>query len=157
MPTLLLNSEKETLALGTALARVAEPGDVITLSGPLGAGKTVLARGFIAERIGAETDVASPTFTLAHVYDSVAPPIWHFDFYRIDTPQDVEELGLDDALAGGISVIEWPERATAWLPNERLDIILANSEKEDARTATLSASPQWASRMETLLAERGTA
>ncbi|MBT4741136.1 MAG: tRNA (adenosine(37)-N6)-threonylcarbamoyltransferase complex ATPase subunit type 1 TsaE [Rhodospirillaceae bacterium] len=155
MPTLLLKTEKDTLALGRALARVANAGDVITLSGPLGAGKTVLARGFITERAGPSTDIASPTFTLAHVYDSVTPPIWHFDFYRIEAPQDVEELGLDDALAGGISVIEWPDRAKAWLPSERLDIELASDVETNARRATLSASPQWTSRLDTLVAERG--
>ena len=157
VPTVLLKSEKETLALGSALARVAEAGDVITLSGPLGAGKTVLARGFVAERVGPETNVASPTFTLAHVYDSVTPPIWHFDFYRIETPQDVEELGLDDALAAGISVIEWPDRALAWLPVERLDIVLSNDGQSEARKALLSASSQWGSRVEALIAERGAA
>lgn len=74
MPTLNLQNENDTLAFGKALADLAVAGDVITLSGPLGAGKTVLARGFIARRVGAKVDVTSPTFTLAHVHDTVTPP-----------------------------------------------------------------------------------
>lgn len=155
MPTFPIETEKDTLTLGGDLARVAHAGEIVTLSGPLGAGKTVFARGFITERVGSGTEVASPTFTLAHVYDSVAPPIWHFDFYRIETPQDIEELGLDEALAGGISVIEWPERAMTLLPSERLDIVLSSDVETGVRTATLSASPQWASRVDALVAERG--
>ncbi|MGB1875860.1 MAG: tRNA (adenosine(37)-N6)-threonylcarbamoyltransferase complex ATPase subunit type 1 TsaE [Rhodospirillaceae bacterium] len=152
---LRIETEKETLALGAALAKLAQSGDVITLSGPLGVGKTTLSRGFIIERIGSEIDVSSPTFTLSHVYDLTTPPVWHFDFYRIDTPEDVEELGLDEAQADGISLIEWPDRAAAWLPAERLDITMAAMTDSDARTATMSASPKWMSRMGELVAIHG--
>ncbi|MDE0800289.1 MAG: tRNA (adenosine(37)-N6)-threonylcarbamoyltransferase complex ATPase subunit type 1 TsaE [Rhodospirillaceae bacterium] len=155
MPTLNLQNENDTLAFGKALADLAVAGDVITLSGPLGAGKTVLARGFIARRVGAKVDVTSPTFTLAHVHDTVTPPIWHFDFYRLKSPKEVEEIGLDEALAGGISLIEWPERATAYLPQERLDIEL--SPEGASRIARLSASSSWETRLERLLKARGAA
>lgn len=149
MPTLKLQSENDTLDFGKALADLAVAGDVITLSGPLGAGKTVLARGFITRRVGAGVDVTSPTFTLAHVHDTVTTPIWHFDFYRLESPDEVEEIGLDEALAGGISLIEWPERAAAYLPQNRLNIEL--SPEGDCRIARLSASPSWATRLESLL------
>lgn len=149
MPSLNLESEQDTLAFGSALADVATAGDVITLSGPLGAGKTVLARGFVTRRMGKDIEVASPTYTLAHIYDSVDPPIWHFDLYRLESPRDVEELGLDEALAGGISLIEWPERAADYLPQDRLDIVLMPKSK--TRTAELTASAAWTTRLESIL------
>lgn len=155
VPTLNLQTENDTLAFGKALADLAVAGDVITLSGPLGAGKTVLARGFITQRVGAKVDVTSPTFTLAHVHDTLIPPIWHFDFYRLESPGEVEEIGLDEALAGGISLIEWPEQATAYLPQDRLDIEL--SPEGNCRIARLSASFSWQTRLESLLGERGAA
>ena len=153
MQTLELQTENDTLAFGEALADLAVAGDVITLAGPLGAGKTVLARGFITRRIGANVDVTSPTFTLAHVHDTITPPIWHFDFYRLESPEEVEEIGLEEALAGGISLIEWPEKAAAYLPQDRLDIEL--NPEGDCRIARLSASPSWTTRLESLLGARG--
>ena len=150
MPTLTFQTEHDTLTFGRALADIATAGDVITLSGPLGAGKTVLARGFVSQRVGQGIDVASPTFTLVNVYDSVQPPVWHCDFYRLDTPRDVEELGLDDAFSDGITLIEWPECASGYLPDDRLDITL--TPKGELRTAEITASTAWTARLETLLA-----
>lgn len=158
MISLSLSSEAETLALGAALAKRAACGDVITLSGTLGAGKTVLARGFIRERLGQApgetlgqtTDVASPTFTLVHVYDTVTPEIWHFDWYRLEHPDEVQELGVDDAFAAGLSLIEWPNKAAAWLPRERLDITLTVDPKTEQRVATLEAGASWSGRLENL-------
>ena len=155
--TLLLSTEDETFGFGRTLAKLASAGDLVTLSGPLGVGKTVLARGFITQRLGYNTDVASPTFTLVNVYDGVTPPIWHFDFYRLENPQDIEELGLDEALADGISIIEWPERAASWLPTERLDITLGIEAATRSRIVTLSASQAWAVRVEALIADLGVA
>ncbi|MEQ8735923.1 MAG: tRNA (adenosine(37)-N6)-threonylcarbamoyltransferase complex ATPase subunit type 1 TsaE [Rhodospirillaceae bacterium] len=150
MTSLSLTSETETLALGAALAKHATSGDVITLSGTLGAGKTVLARGFITERLGKTTDIASPTFTLVHVYDTVTPEIWHFDWYRLKHPDEVQELGVEDAFASGLSLIEWPEKAAAWLPRDRLDITLTIDPKTAHRVATLKADPIWSDRLKNL-------
>ena len=162
MTSLSLSSEAETLALGAALAKRAVRGDVITLSGTLGAGKTVLARGFIRERLrqapgktlgqtlNQATDIASPTFTLVHVYDTVTPEIWHFDWYRLEHPDEVQELGLDDAFATGLSLIEWPDKAAAWLPRDRLDITLSVNPKTEQRVATLEAGSSWSGRLENL-------
>src|SRR5437868_14358061 len=89
---MLLASEGETAAAGAALARAAHAGDVITLSGPLGVGKTALARGFIAE-LGHPGEVPSPSFAIVQPYDDVDPPVWHVDLYRIEAPSEIEELG----------------------------------------------------------------
>ena len=111
---MILASEDETAALGAALARVAHAGDVITLSGPLGAGKTALARGFIGA-LGYEADVPSPSFAIVQPYEDLDPPVWHVDLYRIEDASELEELGLD-ASEDAVLIVEWPERAgeSAW-------------------------------------------
>lgn len=106
---MILKSEEETAALGAALARVARPGDVITLSGPLGVGKTALARGFLGA-LGHEGEVPSPSFAIVQPYEDANPPVWHVDLYRIESPTEIEELGLD-AAADAVLLVEWPERA----------------------------------------------
>jgi tRNA threonylcarbamoyladenosine biosynthesis protein TsaE len=110
----ILSSEDDTAALGAALARVAHAGDVITLSGPLGAGKTALARGFI-RTLGCEADVPSPSFAIVQPYEDLDPPVWHVDLYRIEDASELEELGLD-ASEDAVLIVEWPERAgeRAW-------------------------------------------
>lgn len=129
-----LATESDTLALGAALAGPARRGHVIALSGPLGAGKTTLARGFIQAR-GDTEEVVSPTFTLVQVYDAPDVPIWHFDLYRLEKAEDAFELGLEEALAGAITLIEWPERLGPLLPAARLDVTL--SAAAAGRTAEL--------------------
>jgi len=142
-----LPDEKATAALATQLAARARQGDVIGLSGPLGSGKTTFARHFIGARIGAG-EVPSPTFTLVETYQPPSgPAIWHFDLYRIETPEDTYELGIEDAFADGIALIEWPEHLGALMPPEHLDIALAPGKSETARIATLVPSPSWAARI----------
>lgn len=119
-----LPDESATLAFGAALAGPAKRGSVIALSGPLGAGKTTLARGFIRALAGKDEEVVSPTFTLVQIYDAPTP-IWHFDLYRLYKSEDVLELGLEEALAAAITVIEWPERLGTSLPAGRLDVTLS--------------------------------
>ncbi|HUK58373.1 MAG TPA: tRNA (adenosine(37)-N6)-threonylcarbamoyltransferase complex ATPase subunit type 1 TsaE [Stellaceae bacterium] len=150
MPSALaieLPSEGATAALAARLAGLARAGDVIALKGPLGSGKTTFARAFIRARLGTHEEVPSPTFTLVETYGSVPPQIWHFDLFRLERPEDVWELGIEDALAGGISLIEWPERMGALLPRERLEIEFAFGAAPDARTAVLAPSPSWAGRI----------
>lgn len=147
MTTLSLPTETDTCKLGAAIAKRSRVGDVITLAGPLGAGKTVLARGFVTSLVKGSIDVASPTFTLVNVYDTITPAVWHFDLYRVDSPDDIEELGLDEALASGISLIEWPDRATGWLPEDRLHIDLSTQRDTPHRLATIQAGPSWQSRL----------
>ena len=110
-------------ALGAAVGRALGPGEAVCLWGPLGAGKTTLARGLIGALAGDE-EVPSPTFTLVQTYEGRAFPIAHFDLYRVERPRELDELGLDEALDEGAAVIEWPERLGDRLPPDRLDIRL---------------------------------
>jgi len=96
-------------ALGGRIAGRLQPGDVVALSGPLGSGKTTLARAVIAA-LGHAGEVPSPTFTIVETYD-LAPPLVHADFYRLETPREAEELGLDDYREGAALIAEWPEKA----------------------------------------------
>ena len=108
---MILESEEQTSAVGAALSRVARAGDVITLSGPLGVGKTAFARGFIGA-LGHQADVPSPSFAIVQPYEDLNPPVWHVDLYRINDCAEMEELGLDSA-ADAVLLIEGPERAGA--------------------------------------------
>jgi len=106
---MILADEQATLRFGSKLAALTRPGDIITLSGPLGVGKTALARGFLAA-LGHPGEVPSPSFAIVQPYDDVDPPVWHVDLYRIEGPSEIEELGLDSA-ADAVLLVEWPERA----------------------------------------------
>ena len=97
-------------ALGGRIAARLRPGDVVALSGPLGSGKTTLARAVIAT-LGHPGEVPSPTFTIVETYDALSPPIVHADFYRLESPREADELGLDDYREGAALLAEWPERA----------------------------------------------
>jgi len=110
--------------LAADLAMAAQPGDCLLLSGDLGAGKTTLARAFIRALAGDDAlDVPSPTFTLVQTY-ATSPPVAHYDLYRIGAPEELDELGLDEALETGIVLIEWPERAGASLPADAIGLTL---------------------------------
>jgi tRNA threonylcarbamoyladenosine biosynthesis protein TsaE len=107
--TVTLEGETATEKLGARIARGLHPGDAVLLSGDLGAGKTVLARG-ILRALGVTENVPSPTFTLVQTYETPALVLAHYDLYRIEDPSELTELGLDDALSDGAALIEWPER-----------------------------------------------
>ena len=112
-----LPDERATDQLGATLATRLRIGDVVGLKGELGAGKTTLARAILrAAAEDARLIVPSPTFTLVEVYETPRGSFWHFDLYRLETPEQVFELGWEEALAGGISIIEWPERLGPLLP-----------------------------------------
>ncbi len=136
-----------TRRLARRLARLARPGDVIGLGGALGAGKTTLARDFIAALSGQAHEVPSPTFTLVQAYELGAVTVWHFDLFRVVAPEDVFELGFEDALAEGISLIEWPERLGPLLPADRLDVTLEQGPAPDARIARIAAHGEWIARL----------
>lgn len=135
-----LKSEAETAALGEWLARVARPGDVITLSGPLGVGKTALARGFIAA-LGHQGDVPSPSFAIVQPYDELDPPVWHVDLYRIEDPSEIEEIGLD-AATDAVMLVEWPERAGTAVWPDALGLSL-DFGRDDDRILTAKVPPSW--------------
>jgi len=137
-----LPNVEATAALAHRLADGAARGDVFGLSGPLGAGKTTFARAFIGEiaRLSGETvdEVPSPTFTLVQTYSFARATVWHFDLYRIGKPAEAWEIGLEAALAEGISLIEWPERLGPLLPAKRIDVALSHGATPEARIAEIS-------------------
>jgi tRNA threonylcarbamoyladenosine biosynthesis protein TsaE len=139
----ILSTDEDTAALGAALAREARDGDVITLSGPLGVGKTALARGFIAA-LGYEAEVPSPSFAIVQPYDDLQPRVWHVDLYRIEDASEIDELGLD-AAADAVLLVEWPERAgdDAWPDSLGLSLEFA---PDGDRILTAKVPPSWEGR-----------
>ena len=140
---MILADMAATSAAGNALAKCLGPGDVITLSGPLGVGKTALARAILAG-LGQKGEVPSPTFAIVQPYEALDPPVWHADLYRIDDPSELDEIGLDGA-ADGVLLVEWPERAgdEAWPDALRLTLDFA---PDGARRLTAKVPPSWQSR-----------
>jgi tRNA threonylcarbamoyladenosine biosynthesis protein TsaE len=116
-------TDEETRVVGEALGRRLEPGDVVWLAGPLGAGKTTLAQG-IARGLGVDEIVNSPTFTLVQEYAG-RWPVYHLDVYRLTGPEEAADLAIEELqAAGGVLLIEWPERIASLLPADRLEIHL---------------------------------
>ena len=138
--TLQLEDEAATVQLGQDLALAVFVGDCVALSGDLGAGKSTLARALIrAIADDDELEAPSPTFTLVQTYE-LRLPVAHIDLYRISDPQEIDELGLDDALSTGVALIEWPERAEGELPDET--ILIAFAESGAGRSVTISGPPE---------------
>lgn len=116
------NSPQETKELGKKMAERAKPGDVFTLVGDLGVGKTVFTQG-IAEGLGIDEPVNSPTFTIVQEYESGRMPFYHFDVYRIGDPEEMDEIGFDDYIYGdGLCLIEWADLIEEILPEKRVAI-----------------------------------
>ncbi len=147
-----LPDEPATSALAARLAVIARAGDVITLNGNLGAGKTAFARAFIRARLAAD-EVPSPTFTLVQVYEGAGPAIWHFDLYRLTGADEAWELGIEEAFASGISLIEWPDRLGPLLPQHRLEITLDFDERPEARRASIDGDTDWHVRLSGIIAD----
>jgi tRNA threonylcarbamoyladenosine biosynthesis protein TsaE len=142
-----LADEAATARLAAALAAAARPGDCFALAGPLGSGKTSLARSFIRSLGDPDEEVPSPTFTLVQTYEMAAFTLWHFDLYRLSRPEDAIELGFDEALAEGVVLVEWPERLGPLLPAARLDIALSPGATPGARRAVLGGGAAWRARL----------
>ena len=138
-----LADEQATEALGAAIGARLKPGDVITLSGPLGVGKTALARGLLAF-LGHVGEVPSPSFAIVQPYEDLDPPVWHVDLFRIDDVGELDELGLD-AGAEGVLLVEWPEKASAAAWPQALGLTLEFGEN-GARRLTAKVPPSWQSR-----------
>lgn len=143
-----------TERFAAALARTCTAGDTILLDGPVGSGKSHLARAFIRTRLEdgkrPPEDVPSPTFTLVQTYEDGATEIWHSDLYRLTSPEDVLELGLDEAFHKAIVLIEWPDRLGDAAPPGALTLTL-RATGSTGRTAVLSSDdPDWLDRLEGL-------
>ncbi len=141
--TIDLPSADDTARLGQRLAGSLGAGDTLLLSGPIGAGKSHLARSIIHALLGAGVEVPSPTFTLVQTYDGPEFEIWHADLYRLNLPEEAEELGLFDAFATALCLVEWPDRLGDEAPAGALHIDLQSS--GDGRVAHIRFSePRWA-------------
>jgi tRNA threonylcarbamoyladenosine biosynthesis protein TsaE len=147
MAVLTTHSPDETRDLGRKLGQLLAPGDLLCLQGDLGAGKTTLTQG-IAAGWGSADPVSSPTFVMVNLYRAVdGTPLYHMDAYRIESLPEAAQLGLDDMLAEGALIVEWPERIEPLLPKERLWLTLTHL-SETERQLEISAS---GTRHETLL------
>lgn len=140
-----LASPDATAALARDVALCLRGGDVVALWGDLGAGKSCFARALIRALNERDESVPSPTFTLAQAYDTPRGRIWHFDLYRLEAPEELFELGWDDAL-DDIMLVEWPERAGRFLPQRRLDVELRITGTQ-TREARLRGSQEWTGRL----------
>jgi tRNA threonylcarbamoyladenosine biosynthesis protein TsaE len=134
-----------TETFGARLATLAGPGDVITLAGPLGAGKTSIARGLLSA-LGLSGEAPSPSFAIVQPYapPEVSFPVLHVDLYRIEDPDEIEELGLDEALADSLLIVEWPERAPGMWP-DALALSLT-IEPDGSRALTAEVPAPWKAR-----------
>ncbi|HEX9932782.1 MAG TPA: tRNA (adenosine(37)-N6)-threonylcarbamoyltransferase complex ATPase subunit type 1 TsaE [Allosphingosinicella sp.] len=143
---MILASPEETERFGRSVAGLLRPGDVLALSGDLGAGKTTLARG-ILRGLRFEGDVASPSFPIVIAYEppDTRIPLWHVDLYRIEDPAEVEELALDEARLEAALVIEWPERLGAGMWPDALRVRI-EAAGEGARALTAEVPPAWGER-----------
>ena len=140
---MILSSEEQTAAFGASLAAVSRAGDVITLAGSLGVGKTALARGFIGA-LGHDGEVPSPSFAIVQPYEDLSPPVWHADLYRLQDVSELDELGLD-SLTDAILLVEWPERVgeRAWRDALALSLEFA---PDGDRILTVKVPPSWEGR-----------
>ncbi len=149
LPTLILPTEADTVVLANRIAPILRAGDVLLLEGPIGAGKSFFARALIRARLGNPTEeVPSPSFTLVQTYQADGVEIWHCDLYRLTLPQEVFELGLDEAFGQAICLIEWPEKLGDAAPKNALHLTFAA--KEDHHCIVVTGPLQWNKRLEGL-------
>ncbi|MGI4852024.1 MAG: tRNA (adenosine(37)-N6)-threonylcarbamoyltransferase complex ATPase subunit type 1 TsaE [Janthinobacterium lividum] len=142
-----LPSLQDTQTLAQKIVQCLQPCDVVLLKGDLGAGKTTLAKKIITLLNPEITSIPSPTFTLSQTYDTPKGDVWHYDLYRLKSSEEVLELGIDEAFASGICLIEWPERlGNLRLPSALLKINLVIMGPDDQRQAELTLSESWQQR-----------
>lgn len=154
-----LQSQSETMAFARQFSPVLKVGDVVTLSGTLGAGKTAIIRAVLQSLIDPELEVPSPTFNLLLTYEVPGQntPVYHYDFYRIETPNEVLELDIDEAFEEGITLIEWADRMGPYLPEGCLDIAITPDAKRgiEFRNLSLRGNKTWRDRLSFLKADSG--
>lgn len=137
--------ESDTVALAGQIASILRTGDVILLEGPIGAGKSAFCRALIRARLGRMEDVPSPTFTLVQTYEDDRGDIWHCDLYRLTHPEEVFELGLEEAFATAICLIEWPDRLDADAPADALRLRFAAH--DEGHSVEIDAPAAWRARL----------
>ena len=128
MTIYIAQTEQDTFRIAANLATRVKKGDVIALYGTLGMGKTVFCRGFINSLLP-KTEVPSPTFTLLQTYDTDKFQIYHFDMYRLKSPEEAYEIGVEDAFSDGVSLIEWPEKIGRILPKKHISVTIEADKK----------------------------
>jgi tRNA threonylcarbamoyladenosine biosynthesis protein TsaE len=144
-----MSSPDDTARFAARLGRLLVPGDCILLNGSLGAGKTHFARSLIQSVLSNIEDVPSPTFTLVQTYDTDVGPIWHADLYRINGADEIEELGLTEAMEDAICLIEWPDRLGDLKPDDALVLQFTAQDDPDARAVTATwTDEKWSARLE---------
>ena len=132
-----ISDEKDTQKLAETLAPILKEGDVIALRGDLGAGKTSFSRSLIRSLGDKEEMVPSPTFTLVQFYNLPDFTVWHFDLYRIKHPEEIYELGWEEACYSGVTIVEWPENLGNLIPEDRIEIEFFFTSKDGERIATI--------------------
>ena len=147
-----LSDPDATSALAGRIAPWTRPGDVVALRGGLGLGKTAFARAFInafARHAGAPVpdEIPSPTFNLVQIYEFPQCAVYHFDLFRVETPSEAHELGIEEAFADSVSLIEWPDRLGGLLPADRLEIELRDGRDDNARRAEITGLGGWSNRV----------
>jgi len=144
----------ETETLAAALGRVLRPGDLVVLTGELGAGKTTFVKG-VARALGVLEHVTSPTFTIVQEYEG-AVPVAHVDVYRLERVQELHDLGFEELLEGRVVLVEWGEMIAPLLPRDRVEVGLSMMDDSDTRAVEIAAcGPGWAARRDALHAALG--
>ena len=146
--TLISNDPRETTALATRLKESLQNGDVILLTGEIGAGKSHFARSLIQAAMDNIEEVPSPTFTLVQTYDTIIGSIWHADLYRLNDQSDIFELGLIDAFGNEIVLVEWPDRLGYLEPQDALTVEITILEKNKRKITFSTTSSEWRRRLE---------
>lgn len=149
--TRTLYTEEDSRNFARQFAEILTPGDVLLLEGDIGAGKTFFARSVIQHLLGSHEDVPSPTFTIVQTYQTENSEIWHCDLYRLTTPDEAIELGLDEAFEEAISMIEWPDRLGDLAPTSALTLHF--EAHETFHTVEFTPNNAWAKRLEKHFAE----
>ncbi|MEH6402885.1 MAG: tRNA (adenosine(37)-N6)-threonylcarbamoyltransferase complex ATPase subunit type 1 TsaE [Sneathiella sp.] len=148
-----VSNPEQTAKVAAALAPYLKVQDAVSLNGTLGAGKTEFARALIRALCGQELDVPSPTFNLLLTYDCAKGPIYHYDFYRLEDPEEVWELDIEDAYYEGITLMEWSENIGANLPDSMLEILITipdsdiDSEEGEQREISILGDEDWHTRL----------
>ena len=135
--TFYLNTLNDTKQLAESLSNSLKNRDILTLDGDLGSGKTTFCRFLIQTLVGKPVPVTSPTFNLVQIYETPHFPIWHFDLYRMEDPEEIFEVGFEEAMSHGLTLIEWPSRAQNYLPSNSINLSFS-IEKNDTRRIVMT-------------------